>query len=491
MLHSLTEFVEELRAVGVPVSMVETLDAAEALRYIDLSNPEALRAGLGATMVKNERHYVAFETAFDVFFGLKAAPLGPPDDDDPAGDQPAGTGGEGAAGSGGGDDGEAEALFEAILRALRTGDAAALRRLVAQAVDRLSGLEPGRPVGGRYYFYRVMRRLDAERLAGRLQEGADPAGDPLAERLAAEDAEALADQFRTELRREIVRRLVADRGTRAVARTLRTPLVEDIDLMHATREELARIERAVAPLARKLATRLAQRRKRGRKGRLDVRRTIRRSLAHGGALLEPKFRPPRRSKPELVLLCDVSGSMATFARFTMQLTYAIGHQFSKVRTFAFVDGIDEVTDYFGSGSDFSEALLTLGREAALVWRDGHSDYGNALARFDEMYSDAITSKTTVIVTGDARNNYRDSGIDVLAGIAERARALYWLNPEAGRYWNTGDSIMGAYLPLCSDTYEVRTLRQLEGFVERVALPVGPPVRSHIVGDYATTSLFAP
>jgi len=490
VLHSLTEFVEELRAVGVPVSMVETLDAAEALRYIDLSNPEALRAGLAATMVKNERHYVAFETAFDVFFGLKAAPLGTTDDDDQAGERPVGSGGEGAAGEGGGGaDLEAEALFEAILQALRTGDEAALRRLVARAVDRLSGLEPGRPVGGRYYFYRVMRRLNAEGLPGRLQEEADPAGDPLAERLAVEDAKALADQFRTELRREIVRRLVADRGTQAVARTLRTPLVEDIDLMHATRDELARIERAVAPLARKLATRLAQRRKRGRKGRLDVRRTIRRSLAHGGALLEPKFRPPRRSKPELVLLCDVSGSMATFARFTMQFTYAIGHQFSKVRTFAFVDGIDEVTEYFGSGSDFSEALLTMGREAALVWRDGHSDYGNALARFDEVYSEAITSRTTVIVTGDARNNYRESGIDVLAGIAERARALYWLNPEASRYWNTGDSIMGSYLPLCTDTYEVRTLRQLEGFVERVALPTGPPARSHVGGEYATTSPF--
>ena len=126
-----------------------------------------------------------------------------------------------------------------------------------------------------------------------------------------------------------------------------------------------------------------------------------------------------------------------------------------------------------------------------MWRDGHSDYGNALARFDDDVLDAVTSKTTVIVTGDARNNYRDSGIDVLADIAERARTLYWLNPEASRYWNTGDSIMGAYLPLCTDTFEVRTLRQLEGFVERVALPSGPPVRSHIVGEYATSSVFGP
>ena len=124
----------------------------------------------------------------------------------------------------------------------------------------------------------------------------------------------------------------------------------------------------------------------------------------------------------------------------------------------------------------------MGREAALVWRDGHSDYGNALARFDDVYSDAVTAKTTVSVTGDARNNYRNTGNDVLAARAERARALYWLNPEAGRYWNTGDSIMGVYLPFCTDTYEVRTLRQLEGFVERVAFPIAPRVRSHVAAD---------
>jgi uncharacterized protein with von Willebrand factor type A (vWA) domain len=326
-----------------------------------------------------------------------------------------------------------------------------------------------------------MRRLDGEALGRRLLDSLlQPGGDDtLAGRLAAVEAEQRLDRFRTELRREIIRRLVADRGAEAVARTLRAPLVDDIDLMHATREELFRIERAVLPLARKLATRLAQRRRHGRKGRLDVRRTIRRSLAHGGALVEPRFRPPRRSKPELVLICDVSGSMATFARFTMQLTYAIGSQFSKVRAFAFIDGIDEVTRFFGTDRDFAGAMAAMSDQARLVWRDGHSDYGNALARFAQDYGDAVTPRTTVIVTGDARNNYRESSADVLASIADRCRSLYWVNPEARRYWDTGDSIMRAYQEACDGIYEVRTLRQLERFVERVALRTGPRLRSAV------------
>ncbi|HEX9643182.1 MAG TPA: VWA domain-containing protein [Acidimicrobiia bacterium] len=477
MLRGLVGFVEELRAVGVPVSMVEAIDAADALRHVDLADREAVKAGLGATLVKNAHHYAAFETAFEVFFGL-AAPNDGDADETPPGSGPASSGAEGG---GSGSDAEVEALVEAILAALQSGDDEALRALVRQAVDRLSGLEPGRPVGGRYYFYRVMRRLDGEALGRRLFDSLLQPGavDTLAGRLAGDEAEQRLDRFRTELRREIIRRLVGDRGAEAVARTLRAPLVDDIDLMHATREELFRIERAVLPLARKLATRLAQRRRHGRKGRLDVRRTIRRSLAHGGALVEPRFRPPRRSKPELVLICDVSGSMATFARFTMQLTYAIGSQFSKVRAFAFIDGIDEVTRFFGTDRDFAGAMAAMSDEARLVWRDGHSDYGNALARFAQDYGDAVTPRTTVIVTGDARNNYRESSADVLASIADRCRSLYWVNPEARRYWDTGDSIMRAYQEACDGIYEVRTLRQLERFVERVALRTGPRLRSAV------------
>ena len=373
--------------MGVPVSMVETMDAAEALRYVDLADREALRAALGATMVKNERHQHAFHVAFDVFFGLGARPEPPEAADQNEDEQRPGDGAASGmrGGAGGAGSGEDEALFEAIAGALEAGDEELLRTLVAEAVDRYAGIEPGRPVGGRYYFYRVMRRLDAARLMQRLLGAAVEGADSFEQRIVVEQPSDRVDDLRDQVRREIVRRLVQDRGTRAVARTLRDTLVEDIDLMHATRDELRRVERAVAPLARKLATPLAQRRKRGRKGRLDVRRTIRRSLARGGALLEPRFRPPRLSKPQLVLLCDISGSMATFARFTMQLTYAMGHQFSRVRAFAFIDGIDEVTRFFGPGADFQLGLAGMNSHARVVWRDGHSDYGNALEAFNTLF----------------------------------------------------------------------------------------------------------
>jgi uncharacterized protein with von Willebrand factor type A (vWA) domain len=199
-------------------------------------------------------------------------------------------------------------------------------------------------------------------------------------------------------------------------------------------------------------------------------------LSTGGVPVDPRFRRPRAGRPDIVILADVSGSVATFARFTMQMVFALSTQFRRVRSFAFIDAIDEVTDFFGPGTDFAEAMRRVGAEAGVVWLDGHSDYGNAFDGFTRRFVDAVTPKTTVIVTGDARSNYHDPKVASLRDIAAGARAVYWLNPEASRYWDTGDSVMGAYAAVCDEVHEVRNLRQLARFVEAVALPVSRPVR---------------
>ncbi len=291
-----------------------------------------------------------------------------------------------------------------------------------------------------------------------------------------EEVERRLEELRERLRAEIRGRLVADRGPEAVARTLRKPLVEDVDLVSATRDDIADLEAAIQPLTRKLASRLARQRRLRDRGRLDVRRTIRRSLSSGGAAVEPVFRSPQPTRPEIVILADISGSVATFARFTMQMVYAISAQLSRVRSFAFIDTADEVTDLFGPGVDFGEAMRRVGSEARVVWLDGHSDYGHAFAAFLERFPETVTPRTTVLVTGDARSNYHPPNVDALAEIARSSRALYWLNPERRRYWNTGDSIMGAYAPVCDGVFEVRNLRQLERFVELVSLPTTRPHR---------------
>ena len=448
MIDRLTSFAAELREAGVPVSLVEMMDAADALEHADLSSQEGLRAALAATMVKKARHRPAFDAAFDVFFGVTSPSTV-----------------EGAP-----EDVADEELRARLADALVDDDLDELRRLVREAVERFTGVDSDRPLGGRYHQYRVLRRMDAERLREVLLAALTPGEDAVDERIHQAAADRMIGTIRDEVRSEVLRRLVAERGAENVARSVRAPLVEHIDLQHGTRQEIQAVERAVAPLARRLATRLSQRRRHGKQGRLDVRRTIRRSLSHGGVLLDPSFRPPRKGKPEIVLLCDVSGSMATFARFTLQLTHAIRSELSNVRSFAFIDGVDDVTGLFRPGADFETAVTSMATEADLVRGDGHSDYGRAFAEFVERYGSAITPRTTLIVTGDARTNFRDPGADSFRQLTERARAVFWLNPERRRYWNTGDSVMASYGDLCDEVEEVRSLAQLERFVERVALP---------------------
>jgi hypothetical protein len=467
MLGLLSAFVEELRQVGVPVSMVESIDAMNAVQHIDLGDRTALKETLRATLVKNARHESAFDTAFEVFFAARRPDL--PATTDARDSEPA-AGDQAMQGTGGGGM-DLDELIEALYEAMRSQDFSALRSAARQAVDDLAGIEPGRPVGGTYYLYRTLRQLDVDALTERLIEamlGEEGELDELTRRLVTEEAGLRIERLREEIKEEIRRRLVEDRGHEAVARTLRQPLVEEIDLMHATRTDLRNLEQVIEPLTRKLAARLAQRRRMAARGRLHFRKTMRTSLATGGVPIEPKFRHVRPHRPELFLLCDISGSMATFARFTLQFTYAMGTQFSKLRAFVFVDAVDEVTDHLKPGIDFRDALLRITTEADVVWLDGHSDYGHALEQFSARYGREITPRSTVIIAGDARNNYRDARERYLAEIADNCQSLYWLNPEPKAYWDSGDSVMSRYARFCDEVFEVRNLRQLETFVERVA-----------------------
>jgi uncharacterized protein len=481
LLDVLKGFVTELRAAGLPVSLTESIDAADAISHIPLEDREALKYALGATLVKSSTHWRAFETAFEVYFSMRGAQFAigadQSDSDDPFdldAFEDSDAQGKGRRGGGGG--GEAlspEELAELLFRALQAPTDARLAALSRYVVSRFAGMEPGRPVGGTYYLYRTLRNLDLDGVLERLVADARataPGGalTPLEERLERDEAKAAIDRFRSEVEAEIRRRLVADRGAEALARSVRKPLPEDVDFMHATREELATLRRVVQPLTRKLAVRLARKRRHGRRGPLDFRSTMRHSLSTGGVPMDPKFRFPRPSKPEIFVVADISGSVAAFARFTLQLVYAISSQFSKVRSFVFVDGIDEVTSFFEGEEDVMVAIHKVNTEADVVWVDGHSDYGHALSVFWERWGEEVTPRTSVLLLGDARNNYHSSESWVLHEVRNRARRVSWLNPEPRAYWDTGDSIVGEYAVYCDEVVECRNLRQLEHFVSELA-----------------------
>jgi uncharacterized protein with von Willebrand factor type A (vWA) domain len=451
LLGTLEGFVGALREAGVPAGTSEVLDATRVVGAVDLLDRSQLRAGLAATLVKRPVHRPAFDTLFDLWWPVA---VGEPTADPAAGPVT--------------DPDELRDDLRDELRALLlAGDDDELRRFARRAVALLGRAEtqPGRQS---WFAYRVLRALSADTLIASLLE-ALLAGEPrggLAEQVARQTLRERISALQAYVDAEVRRRVAEERDRDQVARTALRPLVDQVDFLRAQREDLAAMRRTVHPLARRLAARLAARRRLGRDGRLDIRRTVRASLGTGGVPLVTHHRPRRPHKPELVVLCDVSGSVAGFAHFTLMLTAALREQFARVRAFAFVDTCDEVTRLFAPGADLADAVTRLSSEADLVWYDGHSDYGHALAVFSERWPDAVGPKTSLLVLGDGRTNYRDPGLPLLKSLVGKSRHAYWLNPEPRRQWGSGDSAAIRYGEIV-EMVECRTVAQLADFVGRL------------------------
>jgi len=470
MQDVLAGLVDELRAVGIEVSVGEHLDAARALTAISLQDKEVVRAALRSALVKRAEQFDAFNLLFDLYTA--------------GGRQP---GAELVAAM-------TDQELRDTLRAVIASDDAQVRRLLAdEYVRRFGGLAPGSPVAGVFATIAVNQAVDLDGIradllvpdgqlgggggggggggAGSGSEGPGSEGPgsgsgapgSLAGRLREASADRAVAGFRADLRAAIRRALVADRGARAVRATMRVKLAEDIDIVTASAGELEAIAAAIGPLVQRLSHILAQLAMR-RKRKLSIRRTLHLAMGTGGVPFRLATEPARPPKPDIVVLCDMSGSVAAFSRFTLDLLVAMDSRLSRLRVFSFVDGLAEITGVVGEARSAGRRLDA--REAArgAIRRSGSSDYGFVLREFASVYAHQLSRRSVVLVVGDARTNYGDPAVAALAEIGERAGRVYWLNPEPRRYWNDGDSVIGRYAPYCAQVEECRTLGQIADFV---------------------------
>ncbi|MFD7244589.1 vWA domain-containing protein [Streptomyces massasporeus] len=442
----LTSLVGALREHGMRIGTGETVDAARAVGELGLADRELLREGLAATLLHGHGQRQVFDPVFDLYF-------------------PHGVGGPEQRTAG------REDLRDRLADALTADDRAMLGRLAIEAVDGFGGYGSS-PESDGWSSYQTLERLRPQTLLARVRDNVRGQGGSqgFADRLLEDEVRRRIDVFRALVAAEARRRVAERRGRDEIARRAVAPTADRVDFLFAGQDRLAELRRTVQPLARKLATRLAARRRRASRGTIDLRRTLRGSLSTGGVPMKPVLRRRRPMRPELVLLCDVSGSVSGFSDFTMLLVQALHDQFSKVRVFAFVNRIDEVTGLLERGRADPEGLSSrIQGEAAITGYHGSSDYGMALGEFAERYADAVGSRTTVFVLGDARTNRSDPNLPAVRQIAERARRVHWLNPEQRSRWGTGDSVAPAYAELVA-MHECRNARQLSALVARL-LPV--------------------
>ncbi|MGV9929459.1 vWA domain-containing protein [Streptomyces olivaceoviridis] len=444
----ITGLVAALRAHGVRIGTGETVDAARAVEALGLADRERLREGLAATLLHGPGQRALFDPVFDLYF-------------------PRGVGGPEDAPR------DREALRDRLAEALAADDRAMMARLAAEAVDGLGGYGSS-PGSDGWSAYQTLDRLRPQTLLARVRadvRGRDgDGGAGFADRLLDDEIRRRIEEFRRLVGAEARRRVAERRGRDEIARRGVRPTADRVDFLIANRDQLTELRRAVQPLARKLATRLAARRRRAARGTIDLRRTLRSSLSTGGVPMRPVLRRRRPVRPELVLLCDVSGSVSGFSDFTMLLVQALHDQFGKVRVFAFVNRLDEVTGLLDHGRADPDGLgARIRAEATLTGWHGSSDYGVALGEFAERYGGAVGPRTTVFVLGDARTNMSDPNRPAVRELARRARRVYWLNPEPRDRWGTGDSAAPAYAELV-EMHECRTAAQLSALIAGL-LPV--------------------
>ncbi|MGE2714952.1 vWA domain-containing protein [Mycolicibacterium litorale] len=460
----LVEFVEALRGQGISVGPSETVDAGRVMSVLGLGDREVLREGLACAVLRRPDHRDTYDAMFDLFFpaalGGKTVLSDEDGDSDEQGLPPE----------------DVEAMRDALVKLLTDNPDLAemderLTSMIAQIVESYGRYNSSR--GPSYSSYQALKAMSLDDLEGRLLAGLlAPYGDeptPTQEQIAKAVAARRISQLRRMVEGETKRRTAEQLGREHVQMYGVPQLSENVEFLRASGEQLRQMRRVVAPLARTLATRLAARRRRSRAGEIDMRKTLRKSMSTGGVPIDVVLKKPHPARPELVVLCDVSGSVAGFSHFTLMLVHALRQQFSRVRVFAFIDTTDEVTQMFGPDADLAVAVQRITREAGVYTRDGHSDYGNAFVSFLHKYPEALSPRSSLLVLGDGRNNYRNPETELLARMVNASRHAHWLNPEPKHLWGSGDSATPRYEDVIT-MHECRSAKQLAAVIDQL-LPV--------------------
>jgi len=232
-----------------------------------------------------------------------------------------------------------------------------------------------------------------------------------------------------------------------------------------TEQEKALVKSSIRKWARKLAVRPGSRWKNSRRGTIDISRIVQQSVQWDGILFRLSYRQRVPRASEVVVLCDVSNSMAAFVEFLIYLVTCLRARFRKVRVFFFIDSVSDVSDSVWE-DDLNEAKQEL-KSKAQVQNSGFSDYGAVFKELAENNLVEVSSRATLIILGDGKNNYRPAQTEYLAQISEKVRNVFWLNPLEVEEWNERDNMMTEYQEYCTNVYRCRSASDLQHIVQDI------------------------
>jgi uncharacterized protein with von Willebrand factor type A (vWA) domain len=446
----LRRFLQVARGAGLKVSAAEGIDAARAVGIVGFKDRTVLKDTLGLVLAKTPDEKAMYDEVFDIYFKRdefagardENQDESPDSEQDPSAVPSDGTGGDGMGGQGG----------QSLGSLLSNDDRATLATAMEQAA-REAGIENIRFFTQKnLYARRILDRMGLralERDIEAMRQTGTPEGLGRAQFLDGK-IESLRDAVRDFVERNLL--LFAKGDTEK----FREELLKSARLSNIERRDLDRMRILVRQMAKKLAARYAKTRRRRLRGQLDTRRTLRRNMGWGGIPFITVWKQKRIEKPRVMVLCDVSGSVAAMAQFLLMFVYAINEALADIKSFAFAGSLIEVSEILEK-EPVEDAITKI---MSLIGF-GSSNYGNSFADFEDGWMRHVTNKTTVIILGDARGNRTDPRTDVIGRLSQRSKRIIWLNPEYKSAWGTGDSDMYRYAPFCNLVSVCNTLRHLE------------------------------
>ncbi len=462
----LRRFLTAARSAGVRISSAESIDAMRAVDVIGFSDRTALRDSLSLVVAKSLEEKQIFDDCFDLYFQRsdfdrpkEPGWRQPPDADD--GDENDQNGAEGQsggpnAGNGiGGGKGGGNVAGDKLAAMLLADDRAALAQAMETAAEQIGLNKISFFTQTNLYTRRILERMGVRPVEREIEALRKDGGNPATSR--ADRLEAGRERLRDQVRDFVERHLAL--FAKGENEKYREEFLKQARLSNMDRRDLDRMRVIVRDIAKKLAEKYGRNRKKKNRGQLDTRKTIRRNMAWDSIPFITVWKQKKIDKPKVMVLCDVSGSVAAMSQFLLMFLYSMNEALSNIRSFAFAGNLIEISDIL-EHEQIEPAIAKILQQIGF----GSSNYGNALLDFEEAYFPAVDSKTTVIILGDGRGNYNDPRTDIVMRLSERAKRLIWLNPEYRSSWGTGDSDMPRYSPYCHVATVCNTVRHLENVV---------------------------
>ena len=468
MQSNLVDFIQVLRSHDIRVSPAETLDAVGVTTTLGYSDRNLLRDGLAMTLAKTPAEEVIFLDCFDRFFQQDLADFSSSDmpsdqdenkdldsTDDTAGQTEDFSGSQLSALELASEKNPSlESLLQTpLMQSLLNNNRNELTLAINAAAQRVDLQKIQMFTQKGQFTRRILDAMGEEQVRNAVIE-LERAESP---------ALAVLQRYRDILRQQV--RDYVEREYLLHAEGKTQQFMDDIlsktRLNNIEHIYLHKVHELIRKMAKKLASRHSHKRRRLKRGQLNMAKTLRKGIPNDGVMFNTFWRQVKKEKPQILAVCDVSGSVAAYSKFLLLFLYSLQDILPKVRSFAFSSHLGEVSTYF---DDYPvEKAIEL-----VNWKyGGATDYGNSLMDFSKLALDDINSNTTVIILGDARNNNGDPKLEILQSIFQRARQVIWLNPESRRAWGSGDSEMLRYQSACHFSAECNNLKQLERIVDQL------------------------